>query len=114
CAGRGCASTLIEASLRELDLDERRARRPYVDLRRPEPLEDAPPLLLVLDRPRPHRDLQSSALLQVEREVGVRTQVRVPVAPPGGTGQVDGLAVQPGPDLDAPRLPALGTDRRDV
>src|SRR5262245_45994952 len=94
CAGRGCTSALIEASLRELDLDERRARRPHVDLLRLEPLEDAPALLLVLDQARPHRNVQLNIPLQVKREVGVRTQVRVPVASTRRAGQVDGLAVQ--------------------
>jgi hypothetical protein len=63
---------------------------------------------------RPRRQVSADALLQVERELGIRAQVREPVAAPGRAAQVEPAVDPVEPGLDRALAAALAADRRDV
>src|SRR5215208_6973429 len=81
-------------SISEVDRHQRATRQPGLEILgftqvREDPREDRALLLRVGDRGRASGNVGSNALLEVKREVGVRKQVSVPVAPARRTGQVD-------------------------
>src|SRR5262249_18115347 len=76
--------------------------------------DDLPALDLVGDRTSPRRQVGLSAPLQVEGELVIGEQVRVPVAAPRGAAQEDAAVVAIEPHLDSPGLTATTADRGDV
>src|SRR6478735_6337528 len=113
----GSACALTPSSLVKLELGKRAAGDPLLEVvarRAEEALEHLAPLGRTLDRPRPRGQVDRVAAFDVHDKLGIRLQVRVPVAAPRRAGQEDPAVGDPRPDLDALRLPAARAGRRDV
>src|SRR6478672_1381242 len=111
------ACVLTSSSLVKLELGKRAACDPLLQVvpgRGEQPSEDLSPLGGVLDRLRPRGQVGRLAALHVHDELGIRLQVRVPVALPRRAGQVDAVVCDPSPDLDPLRPAAARAGRGDV
>src|SRR4051794_17789106 len=106
--------------VRELDLDQRAAGNPLLEaaVAASEVVEDAADHLatfrLVGDRVGDRGKIGLNAPLQVEGELRLGQQVRVPVASARRAAQEGPGVVAIAPDLDPPRLTAVAAGRRDV